>query len=173
MLEPMDKALLLFILICIVYFYSNKIIRGYKIKRYVDQAKARDKNIIKALEKQGYNVIDICTPKRIQYYKDETNQVDYIEPKLVVKYQGKKLLVESYTAHQTVSLRDSLIKLKILSNMVCYNIKGVLFINTKGEAIKECSVKISKDTVLFDICKKGFILVVFTILGIYINRLFL
>lgn len=173
MLRPVDKFLLMVTFFIAILYYSRKWFMTIKINRYKARASKRELLIFESLEGQGYSVVNICCPKKVEYYKDNKPHVNFLEPKLVVKNAGKKYLVESYTQSQTISLRDSLVKLTILTNMVCYNINGVLFINSKGEAIKEFSIKVARENVVLPILKKIVLLCFFTALGFYISQIFL
>lgn len=173
MLRSIDKLLLVILSMAIFYYYARKTFSNYKVKKFKDQATASDKRVMSGLDKIGYHIIDICPAKRIQYYKDGVSQHEYIEPKLVVRNNGSKLIVERYTSSNSITLRDYQTKLKIITNMVCYNIKGVLFIDSKGENIRECSIKISHDFLLIRILNKTVILALFVLVGFYLSRFML
>ncbi|QNO16166.1 hypothetical protein HYG86_15995 [Alkalicella caledoniensis] len=170
MLRTIDKVLLLILALGTLYYYITTKISQYKVKKFIKSGKTADKRIVSGLEKQGYSIVNISPAKRIQYFKEGMTQEEYTEPKLVVKHNGKKYVVERYSGSQTVSLRDYQTKLKIITNMVCYNIKGVLFIDNKGDNIRECSIKISHEYIFVKLVNKIIILSVFVLIGFYMSR---
>lgn len=173
MLRPVDKFLLLLTLSIAIFYYLRKWIITYKISKYKINASKKERLIFEALEGQGYTIVNISCAKKIVYYKDNNPNVHFLERKLVVKNAGKKYLVESFPKSQTISLRDSVVKLKILTNIACYNINGVLFINSKGEAIKEFSIRVVGENIVLAMLKKLIILCFFTVLGFYLSHIFL
>ncbi|SES62754.1 hypothetical protein [Anaerobranca gottschalkii] len=170
MFDFIERILLLIIILGICYYYVEKSLAHWRIKKYIKKASKRDIRVLETLQEQGYNIVDVCPPRKIIYFKDYSSREDMIEPKLVVKFSGKKYLVETYSPSQGFSLRDNLIKLKIILDYVCYNINGVLFINSKGQAIKECKLKIITPNYFITLLKKIIILIAFMTLGFYLSK---
>lgn len=126
-----------------LFYFLNKQIKKFKIKKMLSKARKGEKNAISFLNKAGYDILEIQKKQPISIYIDGKPHSSYVQADYLVKKAGRKYVVEVKTGIKTRAT-NAIVRRQLLEYYLVFNPHGILLLDMENETLKKIEFKIHK-----------------------------